>query len=129
MDDTDAASVAQALDGASKVLPISGSEVGQRVDHTGRSSKLPRPQVWNSSPIQASPTLTAPGRAGCRARGNRSHPQGLRRPVCHPAQRRNPENYTERLPGTLAQGAAGSAGEGKIKAASRQDHAKPGPPT
>jgi NAD(P)H dehydrogenase (quinone) len=35
------------------------------------------------------------------------------------------ENYTEQLQGTLAQGAlAGSAGEGRISAASRQDYAE-----
>ena len=35
------------------------------------------------------------------------------------------ENYTDQLPGTLAQGAlAGSAGEGKVSAASRADYAE-----
>lgn len=126
MDYSDAASVAAALEGATKVLLVSGSDVGQRVE-------------------QHRTVIEAAQRAGVEliaytSVANADSSQ-MKLAVDHVATEnivkesgvpfvflRNGwylENYTDQLQGTLAQGAlAGSAGEGRVSAATRADYAE-----
>ena len=126
MDYTDPASVDSALEGASKVLLVSGADMGDRV-------------------AQHRTVVEAAARAGVElvaytsiANADSSH---MKMAVDHLATEniiresgipfvflRNGwyvENYTDQLQGTLAQGAfAGSAGEGRVSAAARSDYAE-----
>lgn len=126
MDYTDPASVDSALEGASKVLLVSGADMGDRV-------------------AQHRTVVEAAARAGVElvaytsiANADSSH---MKMAVDHLATEniiresgipfvflRNGwylENYTDQLQGTLAQGAfAGSAGEGRVSAAARADYAE-----
>ena len=126
IDYTDPASVDSALKGASKVLLVSGADMGERV-------------------AQHRTVVEAAARAGVElvaytsiANADSSH---MKMAVDHLATEniiresgipfvflRNGwyvENYTDQLQGTLAQGAfAGSAGEGRVSAAARSDYAE-----
>jgi NAD(P)H dehydrogenase (quinone) len=126
MDYTDPASVASALEGATKVLLISGSEVGQRVEQHRtviEAAKAAGVELIAYTSIANADTT------GMKLAAEHQATEDLLKDSGVPfALLRNGwylENYTEQLPGTLAQGAlAGSAGEGKVSAASRQDYAE-----
>ncbi|WP_164202727.1 SDR family oxidoreductase [[Micrococcus luteus] ATCC 49442] len=126
MDYTDAASVAQALDGASKVLLISGSEVGQRVDQHRTVIEAAKAAGVE---LIAYTSIANAENTGMKLAAEHQATEAILKDSGVPfAILRNGwylENYTEQLQGTLAQGAlAGSAGEGKVSAASRQDYAE-----
>jgi NAD(P)H dehydrogenase (quinone) len=126
MDYSDPASVAKALQGASKVLLISGSEVGQRVDQHRTVIEAAKAEgvdlVAYTSIANADTTamkLAAEHQATEAILKDSGVPFAILRNGWYL------ENYTDQLPGTLAQGAlAGSAGEGKVSAASRADYAE-----
>ena len=126
MDYTDAASVAQALEGASKVLLISGSELGQRVDQHRtviEAAKAAGVELIAYTSIANADSTTMKLAAEHQATEAILKDSGV--PFAILRNGWYLENYTEQLEGTLAQGAlAGSAGEGKVSAASRQDYAE-----
>jgi NAD(P)H dehydrogenase (quinone) len=125
MDYTDPASVAEALQGAQKVLLISGSEVGQRVEQHRtviEAAKAAGVELLAYTSIANADTTKMK-----LAVEHQETERILREAGVPFALLRNSwylENYTDQLPGTLAQGGiAGSAGEGRVSAASRADYA------
>jgi NAD(P)H dehydrogenase (quinone) len=126
MDYTDPASVASALEGATKVLLISGSEVGQRVEQHRtviEAAKAAGVELIAYTSIANADTT------GMKLAAEHQATEDLLKDSGVPfALLRNGwylENYTEQLQGALAQGAlAGSAGEGRVSAASRLDYAE-----
>ncbi|ASN18641.1 SDR family oxidoreductase [Arthrobacter sp. YN] len=126
MDYDDAASVAQALKGATKVLLISGTAIGQRVEQHRtviEAAKAEGVELLAYTSIANADTTRMKLAAEHQATESILKESGV--PF---ALLRNSwyfENYTDQLPGTLAQGAlAGSAGNGKVSAASRADYAQ-----
>ncbi|WP_400159243.1 SDR family oxidoreductase [Arthrobacter sp. BPSS-3] len=125
MDYDDAGSVAAALKGASKVLLISGSAVGQRLEQHRTVIDAARAEgvelLAYTSIANADSTgmkLAAEHQATEKLLAESGLPHVLLRNGWYL------ENYTEQLPGTLAQGGfAGSAGDGKVSAAARADYA------
>jgi NAD(P)H dehydrogenase (quinone) len=126
MDYTDAASVAKALEGATKVLLISGSEVGQRIEQ--HRTVIEAAKAEGVEFIAYTSIANADTTAMLLAVEHQATENLLKDAGIPFALLRNGwylENYTEQLQGTLAQGAlAGSAGEGKVSAASRRDYAE-----
>ncbi|WP_320537322.1 SDR family oxidoreductase [Pseudarthrobacter sp. IC2-21] len=126
MDYTDPASVASALEGATKVLLISGSEVGQRVEQHRtviEAAKAAGVELIAYTSIANADTT------GMKLAAEHQVTEGILKDSGVPfVLLRNGwylENYTEQLQGALAQGAlAGSAGEGRVSAASRLDYAE-----
>jgi NAD(P)H dehydrogenase (quinone) len=126
MDYTDAASVAKALEGATKVLLISGSEVGQRVEQHRTVIEAAKAEGVE---LIAYTSIANADTTGMKLAAEHQATEDLLKNAGVPfALLRNGwylENYTDQLQGTLAQGAlAGSAGEGKVSAASRLDYAE-----
>jgi NAD(P)H dehydrogenase (quinone) len=126
MDYSDPASVAQALKGASKVLLISGSEVGKRVDQHRTVIEAAKAEGVD---LLAYTSVANADTTGMKLAAEHQATEAILKDAGLPfAILRNGwylENYTDQLPGTLAQGAlAGSAGEGKVSAASRADYAE-----
>jgi NAD(P)H dehydrogenase (quinone) len=125
MDYADPASVAEALKGASKVLLISGSEVGQRVEQ--HRTVIEAAKAEGVELLAYTSIANADTTAMLLAGEHQATEAILRESGVPFVLLRNGwylENYTEQLPGTLAQGAiAGSAGEGRVSAASRADYA------
>ncbi|HEY8754182.1 MAG TPA: NAD(P)H-binding protein, partial [Arthrobacter sp.] len=124
MDYTDAASVAKALEGASKVLLISGSEVGQRVDQHRTVIEAAKAEGVE---LIAYTSIANADTTGMKLADEHLATEAMLKESGVPfALLRNGwylENYTDQLQGTLAQGAlAGSAGEGKVSAAARADY-------
>ncbi len=125
MDYADAASVAAVLKGAAKVLLISGSEVGQRVEQHRTviaAAKAAGVELVAYTSIANADTT------GMKLAAEHQATEAILRDSGVPfVLLRNGwylENYTDQLPGTLAQGViAGSAGEGRVSAASRADYA------
>ena len=125
VDYADAVSVAAALKGATKVLLISGSEVGdarvaqhRTVIEAAKTAGVAL-LAYTSAPGSLTAALADDHRATEEALLASGVPYVLLRNGWYL------ENYTEQLAGTLAQGAlAGSAGEGKVSAASRADYAQ-----
>jgi len=120
MDYADAASVAKALEGASKVLLISGSEVGRRVDQHRTVIEAAKAEGVE---LIAYTSIANAGTTGMKLADEHQATESILTESVVPfALLRNGwylENYTDQLQGTLAQGAlAGSAGEGKVSAAS-----------
>lgn len=125
MDYADPDSVAEALKGARRVLLISGSEVGRRVEQ--------HRTVINAAKAEGVELLAYTSIANADTTGmlladeHKATEALLRESGVPFVLLRNGwylENYTEQLPGTLAQGAlAGSAGEGKVSGAARVDYA------
>lgn len=125
MDYADPDSVAEALKGARRVLLISGSEVGRRVEQ--------HRTVINAAKAEGVELLAYTSIANADTTGmlladeHKATEALLRESGVPFVLLRNGwylENYTEQLPGTLAQGAlAGSAGEGKVSGAARADYA------
>jgi NAD(P)H dehydrogenase (quinone) len=126
MDYSDPASVAEALEGASKVLLISGSEVGQRVaQHRTviEAAKAAGVELIAYTSIANADTTSMKLAAEHQATEAILKDSGV--PFAILRNGWYLENYTDQLPGTLTQGAlAGSAGEGKVSAASRVDYAE-----
>ena len=126
MDYSDAASVANALKGARKVLLISGSEVGQRVDQHRTVIEAAKAEGVE---LVAYTSIANADTTGMKLAAEHQATEAILKESGIPfALLRNGwylENYTDQLPGTLAQGAlAGSAGDGKVSAASRADYAE-----
>lgn len=126
MDYADAGSVAAALKGAHKVLLISGSEVGQRVDQHRTVIGAARAEGVE---LLAYTSIANADTTGMVLADEHKASEALLRESGVPfVLLRNGwylENYTEQLPGTLAQGAvAGSAGDGKVSGAARVDYAE-----
>ncbi|MHC6594997.1 SDR family oxidoreductase [Arthrobacter sp. C152] len=125
MDYADAGSVEAALKGATRVLLISGSEVGQRVDQHRTVIEAARAEGVE---LLAYTSIANADTTGMLLAGEHKATEALLRESGVPfVLLRNGwylENYTEQLPGTLAQGAvAGSAGNGKVSGAARVDYA------
>jgi NAD(P)H dehydrogenase (quinone) len=125
MDYADAESVAAALKGATRVLLISGSEVGQRVEQHRTVIEAARAEGVE---LLAYTSIANADTTGMLLAGEHKATEALLRESGVPfVLLRNGwylENYTEQLPGTLAQGAvAGSAGDGKVSGAARVDYA------
>ena len=125
MDYADAASVAQALRGAGKVLLISGNEVGQRVEQHRSVIEAAKAQGVE---LVAYTSIANADTTGMKLAAEHQATEAILQESGVPfVLLRNGwylENYTNQLPGTLAQGAiAGSAGEGQVSAASRADYA------
>jgi NAD(P)H dehydrogenase (quinone) len=125
MDYDDAASVAEALKGARKVLLISGSEVGQRVEQ--HRTVIEAAKVEGVE-LVAYTSIANADTTGMKLAAEHQATEAILQESGVPfVLLRNGwylENYTDQLPGTLAQGAiAGSAGEGRVSAASRADYA------
>ena len=125
MDYADAASVAEALKGARKVLLISGNEVGRRVEQHRTVI-----EAANAEGVElvAYTSIANADTTGMKLAAEHQATEAILQESGVPfVLLRNGwylENYTDQLPGTLAQGAiAGSAGEGRVSAASRADYA------
>ncbi|MFF2346378.1 SDR family oxidoreductase [Pseudarthrobacter sp. NPDC058119] len=125
MDYADAASVAAALKGATRVLLISGSEVGQRVDQ--HRTVIEAAKAEGVELLAYTSIANADTTSMLLADEHKATEALLRGSGVPFVLLRNGwylENYTEQLPGTLAQGAvAGSAGDGKVSGAARADYA------
>ena len=126
MDYDDAASVAQALKGATKVLLISGSAVGQRVEQHRtviEAAKAEGVELLAYTSIANADTTRMKLATEHQATESILRESGV--PFVLLRNSWYIENYTDQLPGTLAQGAlAGSAGNGKVSGASRADYAQ-----
>lgn len=125
IDYSDAASVAAALKGARRVLLISGSEVGQRVEQHRTVIEAVKAEGVE---LLAYTSIANADTTGMKLAGEHKATEAILRESGVPfVLLRNGwylENYTEQLPGTLAQGAlAGSAGDGKVSGAARADYA------
>lgn len=125
MDYENPASVAAALKGATKVLLISSSAVGQRVAQHGTVIEAAKAEGVE---LLAYTSIANADTTGMKLAAEHQATEELLKDSGIPfVLLRNGwylENYTEQLPGTLAQGAiAGSAGEGKVSAAARADYA------
>ncbi len=126
IDYTDPGSVAAALSGASKVLLITGSEVGQRVDQHRTVIEAAKAEGVE---LVAYTSIANADTTGMKLAAEHQATEAILKGSGIPfAILRNGwylENYTEQLEGTLAQGAlAGSAGDGRVSAASRADYAE-----
>ncbi|MEV4989369.1 SDR family oxidoreductase [Pseudarthrobacter sp. LMD1-1-1.1] len=125
MDYADAGSVAAALKGAKRVLLISGSEVGQRVDQ--HRTVIEAARAEGVELLAYTSIANADTTAMLLANEHKATEALLRESGVPFVLLRNGwylENYTQQLPGILAQGAvAGSAGDGKVSGASRADYA------
>jgi len=126
MDYADAGSVAAALKGATRVLLISGSEVGQRVDQ--HRTVIEAAKAEGVELLAYTSIANADTTSMLLADEHKATEALLRESGVPFVLLRNGwylENYTEQLPGTLAQGAvAGSAGDGKVSGAARADYAQ-----
>lgn len=126
LDYTDAASVGKALKGASKVLLISGSEVGQRVEQ--HRTVIEAAQREGIQLVAYTSIANADGSEMKLAVEHQATETLLEQSGVPFVLLRNSwylENYTDQLPGVLAQGAlVGSAGNGRVSAASRADYAQ-----
>lgn len=125
IDYSDAASVAAALNGARRVLLISGSEVGQRVEQHRTVIEAAKAEGVE---LLAYTSIANADTTSMKLAGEHQATEAILRESGVPfVLLRNGwylENYTEQLPGTLAQGAiAGSAGDGKVSGAARADYA------
>ena len=126
MDYDDAASVASAIRGANKVLLISSSTVGRRVAQHRTVIEAAKAEGVD---LLAYTSIANADTTGMKLADEHLATEALLKESGVPfALLRNGwylENYTDQLPGTLAQGAlAGSAGDGKVSAATRADYAE-----
>jgi NAD(P)H dehydrogenase (quinone) len=125
MDYADAASVAAALRGARKVLLVSGSEVGQRVEQHRTVIEAAKAEGVE---LLAYTSIANADTTGMLLAAEHKETEAILSGSGVPfVLLRNGwylENYTGQLPGTLAQGAlAGSAGAGRVSGAARADYA------
>lgn len=125
MDYQDRPSVAAALQGATKVLLISSSEVGQRVEQHRtviEAAKAEGVELFVYTSIINADTTEMNLAAEHQATEALLKESGL--PVTLLRNGWYFENYTAQLQGTLDQGSlAGSAGSGRVSGASRADYA------
>ncbi|MGR0160708.1 SDR family oxidoreductase [Paenarthrobacter nitroguajacolicus] len=126
MDYENPASVAQALKGATKVLLISSSAVGQRVEQHRTVIEAAKAEGVE---LLAYTSIANADTTGMKLAAEHQATEELLKESGVPfVLLRNSwylENYTEQLQGTLAQGAiAGSAGDGKVSGATRADYAQ-----
>ncbi|SDT07926.1 NAD(P)H dehydrogenase (quinone) [Nocardioides scoriae] len=124
-DYADPASLREALDGAERVLLVSGNEFGQRVaQHTAVVEAAVDAGVsllaYTSAPHAATtPLLLAAEHAGTEAVVTASGlPHVLLRNAWYV------ENYTAQLPTYLEHGMVGAAGEGRVSLALRREYAE-----
>jgi NAD(P)H dehydrogenase (quinone) len=126
MDYADQASVTAALKGARKVLLISGSAVGERVAQ--HRTVIEAAKAEGVDLLVYTSIANADSSEMKLAEEHQATESLLSESGIPFALLRNGwylENYTDQLPGTLAQGAvAGSAGDGRISGASRADYAQ-----
>lgn len=125
MDYGDPATVAESLKGATKVLLISGSAVGQRVE---QHRAVIDAAAAEGVELIAYTSIANADSTGMMLAGEHQATEALLAESGLPhVLLRNSwylENYTDQLAGTLAQGGfAGSAGEGRVSAAARADYA------
>lgn len=125
MDYVDASSVTAALKGARKVLLISGSEVGQRVEQHRTVIEAAKAEGVE---LLAYTSIANADSTGMKLAAEHQATEAILRESGVPfVLLRNGwylENYTDQLPGTLAQGAlAGSARNGQVSGAARADYA------
>lgn len=125
MDYADESSVTAALKGARKVLLISGSEVGQRVEQHRTVIEAAKAEGVE---LLAYTSIANADSTGMKLAAEHQATEAiLRESGVHFVLLRNGwylENYTDQLPGTLAQGAlAGSARNGQVSGAARADYA------
>jgi NAD(P)H dehydrogenase (quinone) len=125
MDYADASSVTAALKGARKVLLISGSEVGQRVEQHRTVIEAAKAEGVE---LLAYTSIANADSTGMKLAAEHQATEAILRESGVPfVLLRNGwylENYTDQLPGTLAQGAlAGSARNGQVSGAVRADYA------
>ena len=125
MDYGNAASVAEALKGASKVLLISSSQVGQRVE---QHRTVIEAATAEGVKLLAYTSIANADTTGMKLAAEHQATEAILKESGVPfALLRNGwylENYTDQLRETLAQGTlAGSAGKGRISGASRVDYA------
>ncbi len=126
MDYENPASVAEALNGATKVLLISSSAVGQRVEQHRTVIEAAKAEGVE---LLAYTSIANADTTGMKLAAEHQATEELLKESGVPfVLLRNSwylENYTEQLQGTLAQGAiAGSAGDGKVSGATRADYAQ-----
>lgn len=126
MDYADAASVSAALKGATKVLLISGNDIGRRVEHHRTVIEAAKAEGVE---LLAYTSIANADTTGMKLAAEHQATEAILRDSGVPfVLLRNGwylENYTDQLPGTLAQGAlAGSAGDGRVSGASRLDYAQ-----
>ncbi|MFJ6537342.1 SDR family oxidoreductase [Paenarthrobacter sp. NPDC091711] len=126
MDYENPASVAEALKGATKVLLISSSAVGQRVEQHRTVIEAAKAEGVE---LLAYTSIANADTTGMKLAAEHQATEELLKESGVPfVLLRNSwylENYTEQLQGTLAQGAiAGSAGDGKVSGATRADYAQ-----
>jgi NAD(P)H dehydrogenase (quinone) len=126
MDYDDAASVAAALKGADKVLLISSSTVGRRVAQHRTVIEAAKAEGVD---LLAYTSIANADTTGMKLADEHLATEALLKESGVPfTLLRNSwylENYTDQLEGTLAQGVlAGSAGDGKVSAATRADYAE-----
>jgi len=125
MDYGDAASVAAALRGARRVLLVSGSEVGQRVEQHRTVIEAAKAEGVE---LLAYTSIANADTTGMLLAAEHKETEAILRGSGVPfVLLRNGwylENYTGQLPGTLAQGGlAGAAGSGRVSGAARADYA------
>ena len=125
LDYADAASVAAALRGARRVLLVSGSEVGQRVDQHRTVIEAAKAEGVE---LLAYTSIANADTTGMLLAAEHKKTEAILRGSGVPfVLLRNGwylENYTGQLPGTLAQGGlAGAAGSGRVSGAARADYA------
>ena len=125
MDYADTASVAAALQGARRVLLVSGSEVGQRVEQHRTVIEAAKAEGVE---LLAYTSIANADTTGMLLAAEHKETEAILRGSGVPfVLLRNGwylENYTEQLPGTLAQGGlAGAAGSGRVSGAARADYA------
>ena len=127
----DPASLEAAFAGVDRLLLVSGTEIGQRVAQHRAVDRGRRGRPASScSPTRASPTPTPPRWRSppSTARPSRSS-RDVGRAVHLPAQQLVPrELHRRRSPAYLEHGVVGSAGDGRVSAATRADYAEPRPP-
>jgi NAD(P)H dehydrogenase (quinone) len=121
----DAASVAAALRGARRVLLVSGSEVGQRVEQHRTVIEAAKAEGVE---LLAYTSIANADTTGMLLAAEHKETEAILRGSGVPfVLLRNGwylENYTGQLPGTLAQGGlAGAAGSGRVSGAARADYA------
>lgn len=125
MDYADTASVAAALQGARRVLLVSGSEVGQRVEQHRTVIEAAKAEGVE---LLAYTSIANADTTGMLLAAEHKETEAILRGSGVPfVLLRNGwylENYTGQLPGTLAQGGlAGAAGSGRVSGAARADYA------
>jgi len=126
IDFDDAASLAAGFAGAEKVLIVSGTDFGRRVQqHVGAATAARDAGVslvvYTSAPYADTTTM----QLAAEHRGTEAGIRALGVPFTFLRNGWYLENYTDRIPSYLQAGAVvGSAGDGRISAAARADYAE-----